>query len=83
MERELETFCRLDVLEMCMLRHGTDLILCKWLFITKYNCDESLNKYKSRLVARGFSQVHGLDFNRTFALTATMAALQIFITLAN
>ena len=66
MERELEAFRRLDVLEMCMLPNGTNLISCKWLFIIKYNSDGSLNKYKSRLVARGFSQVHGLDFNKTF-----------------
>ena len=79
MERELEAFLRLDVLEMCILPHGTNLISCRWLFITKYNCDGSLNKYKSRLVARGFSQVHGLDFNELFATTVTMAALRIFI----
>ena len=66
-----------------MLPHGMNVISCKWLFITKYNSDGSLNKYKSRLVARGFPQVHGLDFNETFAPTATMAALRIFIALAN
>ena len=52
-------------------------------FITKYSSDGSLNKYKSRLVARGFSQVHGLDLNEAFTSTATLAALQIFIALAN
>ena len=83
MERELEAFRRLDVLEMCMLPHGTNLISCKWLFITKYNSDGSLNKYKSRLVARGFFQVHSLDFNETFVPNATMSALRIFIALAN
>ena len=83
MERELKAFCMLDVLEMYMLPHGTNLISCMWLFITKYNSDGSLNKYKSRLVAREFSQIHGLDINKTFAPTATMAALRIFITLAN
>ena len=83
MEWELKAFSRLDVLEMCMLPHGTNLISCKWLFITKYNSDGSLNKYISRLVARGFSQIHGLDFDETFAPTATMAALRIFFALTN
>ena len=83
MERELKTFRRLNVMEMCMLPHGMNCISCKWLFITKYNSDETLNKHKSRLVDRGFSQVYVVDFNETFAPRATMATLRIFIALAN
>ena len=75
MARELGAFRRLDILEMRMLPHATNLTSCKWLFITKDNSDGSLNKYKSTLVARRFSKVHSLDFNETFVPTTTMVAL--------
>ena len=52
MDRELKAFRRLNVLEMCMVPPGTNLISCKWLFITKYNSDSTLSKHKARLVAR-------------------------------
>ena len=39
MKQELEAFRRLNLVEMGMLLHGTNLISCKWLFITKYNSD--------------------------------------------
>ena len=35
----------------------------KWVFVRKYDKDGNLQKYKARLVARGFSQMPGMDFN--------------------
>jgi hypothetical protein len=45
-------------------------ITCKWVYKIKTLSDGSLECYKSRLVARGFHQEHGLDYYETFAYVA-------------
>ena len=48
----------------------------------KYKSDGSLEKYKARLVAQGFSQVEGFDVHETFAPTARMTSIRVVIALA-
>ena len=69
MEKELAAMDALGVFEWCFISLGSNLITCKWIFVTKWNANGSLNKYKARLVARGFTQVHGLNYFDTFAPT--------------
>lgn len=36
---------------------------CKWVFRVKENIDGTMNKYKARLVTKGFNQQHGFEFH--------------------
>lgn len=51
----------------------------KWVFKIKRNADGSIERYKARLVAQGFSQVPGHDFNETFAHVARYDSLRILL----
>ena len=73
----------LGVFEWYFIPLGSNLITCKWIFVTKWNADGSLNKYKARLVARGFMQVHGLDYFDTFAPTVCLIAIRAMLATAN
>jgi len=44
-----------------------NIVNCRWVFSTKHDKFGNLVKYKSRLVARGFTQEYMTDFDETFA----------------
>ena len=44
------------------LPEGSNPIRCKWIFKRKHNPDRSIDKYKERLVAKGFTQKLNIDF---------------------
>ena len=51
----------------------------KWVFTVKTNPDGTVERFKARLVARGFTQEHGTDYNETFAPTVRMDTLRLFL----
>jgi hypothetical protein len=51
------------------------------VFTIKGNPDGTLERFKARLIARGFSQVYGEDYTDTFTLTMRMDTLRIFLAL--
>ena len=56
---------------------------CKWVFKTKFVVDGSHLKYKEILVAKVYSQVHGIDYNDTFASVAKMDSIKLDLAIAS
>ena len=59
-----------------------NIVTSKWVFKPKMHVDGSLDKLKARLVARGFSQIHGVDYEDTFAPTVKFDTLRVFLAIA-
>ena len=62
---ELETLRRMGTWELMDPPENRKSITNKWVFVRKYNKDGILQKYKAHLVARGFSQIPGMNYNET------------------
>ncbi|KAJ1530149.1 hypothetical protein ONE63_005080 [Megalurothrips usitatus] len=61
---------------------GSNVVQCKWVFKIKCGSDGSAQRYKARLVARGFSQRQGIDYNETFAPVARHTTLRLLFATA-
>jgi hypothetical protein len=58
------------------------VVSSKWIFKIKHVVDGSIEKYKARFVAHGFSQKEGIDYEETFSLVARYTSIRTIIALA-
>nr|GFA56354.1 Gag-Pol polyprotein [Tanacetum cinerariifolium] len=68
MQEELHQFDRLDVWELVDRPLYTNVINLKWLWKNKHDEENTVIRNKSRLVAKGYAQKEGVDFEESFAL---------------
>ncbi|GFT05229.1 retrovirus-related Pol polyprotein from transposon TNT 1-94 [Trichonephila clavipes] len=61
---------------------GTKAVSCKGIYILKTNPDGNINKYKARLVARGFSQRQSIDYSETFSSVAKLGTIRTVLSIA-
>ena len=58
------------------------MVGCKWVYKVKTHADGPIDRYKAQLVAKGFTQECGIDYEETFALVARLTSVQSLIAIA-
>jgi hypothetical protein len=82
MTKEYQSSIKNDVWEIVPRPKSKDVVSSKWLYKIIHDADGSIEKYKTRFVARGFSQKEGIDYEETFALVAKYTSIRTIIALA-
>ena len=82
MHDELLQFQRNDVWTLVPRPEGEHIIGTKWIFCNKTNEEGNVIHNKARLVAQGYSQMEGVDYDETFAPVARMESTRILLALA-
>ncbi|GKD53303.1 retrovirus-related pol polyprotein from transposon TNT 1-94, partial [Tanacetum coccineum] len=79
MQEEIHEFERIEVWELVPCPDKVFLIKLKWIYKVKTNEYGGVLKNKARLVAQGFRQEEGIDFEESFAPVARIEAIRIFV----
>ena len=65
MEEEMHTLAENETWDLVDAPKRVKPIGCRWVYKVKYNTDGSVNRYKAQLVAKGYAQKHGIDYDET------------------
>ncbi|GJR01104.1 retrovirus-related pol polyprotein from transposon TNT 1-94 [Tanacetum coccineum] len=82
MQEELHQFDRLQVWEFIDKPFGKNVIKLKWLWKNKKDEDQIVIHNKARLLAKGYAQEEGIDFEESFAPVARLEDVWIFLAYA-
>ncbi|XP_075473849.1 uncharacterized protein LOC142504889 [Primulina tabacum] len=79
---ELEQFVRNDVWDLVPRPDNVNVIGTKWIFKNKTDESGIVVRNKSRLVAQGYTQIEGIDFDETFAPVARIESVRLLLAIA-
>jgi hypothetical protein len=81
MAEEHQSIMRNEVWEIVPRPKEKSVVTSKWVYKIKHATDGSVDKYKARFVARGFSQKEGEDYDETFSPVARYTSIRTIISL--
>ncbi|KAK9003803.1 hypothetical protein V6N11_018699 [Hibiscus sabdariffa] len=82
MRSEMDSISNNQVWTLVEPPEGIKPIGCKWVFKRKTDMDGNVQTYKGRLVAKGYRQIHGIDYDETFSPIALFKSIRILLAIA-
>ena len=82
MIEEYQSIMKNDVQDVVPRPEGNSIVTSKWIYKIKNAVDGSIEKYKARFVAHGFSQKGGIDYEETFAPVTKYTSIRSILSLA-
>ena len=82
MQEEIYAIEKNNTWELTTLLLGQRTIGVKWVYKIKHTANRRIERYNVRLVAKGYKQKYGVDYEEVFALVARLDTVRMLISLA-
>ena len=82
MKEELDALSKNHTWDFLTFPPGKSVVGYKWIYKIKTHSDGSIEHYKTCLVAKGFTQEYGIDYEETFTLVARISSVCALLVVA-
>jgi hypothetical protein len=79
MEEEMSMIQKNKTWNLVDRPEGRKVIGVKWIFKTKFNADNFINKYKAKFEVKGYAQIFDVDYSDTFAPVARLDTIRLLL----
>ena len=81
MTLEMEVLQRNNTWKIVPLPPGEKTVGCKWVFNVKFHADGFIERYKTHLIAKGFTQIPGKDYSATITPEPKLTIFRLLVSL--
>jgi reverse transcriptase-like protein len=82
MDKEIQMLEQARTWETVMHPPNKNIVSSKWVYRIKRKADGSIDKYKAHLVARGFTQIYGINYYNTYSPVAKLTSFRMILAMA-
>jgi hypothetical protein len=79
MEEEFSALMKNGTWHLVLASQASNIIDCKWVYKVKRKADDTIDRHKAHLVAKGFKQRYVIDYEDTFSPVVKAATIQLVL----